>query len=291
MQIRGRSAMALIAPAALLFAAFVIYPLLRGIELSFTDAIGPNGGAFVGLTNYVHAMADPTVRRALSNTLVYTVVVVVVQNALALLVAFWLFKLDRVRNVVRAGLLLPAMMAFVAVGYLWSYIYSPLGGPLNVVMDALGLHSLEQVWLGDPHTALMAIAAIYVWMFLGYTATIYLANYMSIAPSLIEAANLDGASGWRRFWNIDWHLLAPSFTINITLSVIGSLRVFDLPFIMTQGAPEDATQTLSLVIYNNSFANFQFAYGTTLAVGLLVLTVVVGVIQATLLRRREADLA
>ena len=114
---------------------------------------------------------------------------------------------------------------------------------------------------------------------------------MAISPSLLEAANLDGASGWRRFRHIDWHLLAPSFTINITLSVIGSLRVFDLPFIMTQGAPEDSTQTLSLVIYNNSFANYQFAYGTTLAVGLLVLTVVVGVIQATLLRRREADLA
>ncbi|MBN9328238.1 MAG: hypothetical protein BGO38_14215 [Cellulomonas sp. 73-145] len=291
MQIRGRSAMALIAPAALLFTAFVLYPLVRGIQLSFTDAIGPNGGAFVGLTHYVHAVSDPTVRRALTNTLAYTVVVVVVQNALALLVAFWLFRQERVRDVVRAGLLLPAMMAFVAVGYLWSYVYSPLGGPLNVVMDALGLHRFEPVWLGDPHTALWAIAAIYVWMFLGYTATIYLANYMAISPSLLEAANLDGASGWRRFRHIDWHLLAPSFTINITLSVIGSLRVFDLPFIMTQGAPEDSTQTLSLVIYNNSFANYQFAYGTTLAVGLLVLTVVVGVIQATLLRRREADLA
>lgn len=291
MQIRGRSAMALIAPAALLFAAFVIYPLVRGIQLSFTDAIGPNGGSFVGLANYVHAVHDPTVRRALTNTIAYTLVVVVVQNALALLVAFWLFRQERIRDVVRAGLLLPAMMAFVAVGYLWSYVYSPLGGPLNVVMDALGLHRFEPVWLGDPHTALMSIAAIYIWMFLGYTATIYLANYLAISPSLLEAANLDGASGWRRFRHIDWHLLAPSFTINITLSVIGSLRVFDLPFIMTQGAPEDATQTLSLVIYNNSFANFQFAYGTTLAVGLLVLTVVVGVIQATLLRRREADLA
>ncbi|MFE4950128.1 carbohydrate ABC transporter permease [Leifsonia sp. NPDC056665] len=291
MQIRGRSAMVLIAPAALIFAVFVIYPLIRGVQLSFTDAIGPSGGNFVGLKNYLHALSDPTVLHALGNTIVYTIVVVVVQNGLALLVAFWLFKLERVRNFVRAGLLLPAMMAFVAVGYLWSYMYSPLGGPIDDVMDALGLHAFEPIWLGDPHTALMSIAAIYIWMFLGYTATIYLANYMAIDPALIEAANLDGAAGWRRFWSIDWRLLAPSFTINITLSVIGSLRVFDLPFIMTQGAPADATQTLSLVIYNNSFANYQFAYGTTLAVLLLILTIVVGVTQATLLRRREADLA
>ena len=114
MQIRGRSAMVLIAPAALIFAVFVIYPLIRGVQLSFTDAIGPSGGNFVGLKNYLHALSDPTVLHALGNTIVYTIVVVVVQNGLALLVAFWLFKLERVRNFVRAGLLLPAMMAFVA---------------------------------------------------------------------------------------------------------------------------------------------------------------------------------
>lgn len=291
MLIRGRSAALLIAPAAILYAVFVIYPLLRGIEISFTDAIGPRPGKFVGFHNYVQAFHDPTVTKALKNTVIYTIVVVIVQNALALFLAFWLHKLEVVRNVVRAGLLLPAMMAFVAVGYLWSYIYSPLGGPLDSVMDALGLHRFEKIWLGDPHSALMAIAAIYIWMYLGYTATIYLANYMAIDPSIMEAADLDGARGWRRFRNIDWKLLAPSFTINITLSVIGSLRVFDLPFIMTQGAPADSTQTLSLLIYNSSFTNYQFAYGTTLAIGLLVLTVLVGVTQATLLRRREAAIA
>jgi raffinose/stachyose/melibiose transport system permease protein len=218
------------------------------------------------------------------------VVVVIVQNTVAIFIAYWLFKLKRVRSVVRAGLLLPAMMAFVAVGYLWSFIYSPLGGPLNQVMDALGLHSLERVWLGDPQTALMAIAFVYIWMYTGYAATIYLANYLAIDPSLLEAADLDGARGWKRFRYVDWRLLAPSLTINVTLSVIGSLRVFDLPFIMTQGGPNNATQTLSLAIYSASFSNFQFAYGTALAVALLLLTVIVGVTQATLLRRREVDL-
>ncbi|MCU1409152.1 MAG: hypothetical protein JWM23_1232 [Microbacteriaceae bacterium] len=287
---RGRSAALLMLPAAALFAVFVIYPLIRGIELSFTNASGPVGGDFVGFENYVKVLDDPTALRALINTLVYTVVVVVVQNGVALFISFWLFKLERVRNFVRAGLLLPAMMAFVAVGYLWSYIYSPLGGPLNQVLDALGLHAFEQIWLGDPDTALMSIAFIYIWMYTGYSATIFLANYLAISPSLLEAAQLDGARGWRRFRLIDWPLLAPSLTINITLSVIGSLRVFDLPFIMTKGGPNDATQTLSLVIYHNSFTNFQFAYGTTLAVALLLLTVIVGVTQATLLRRREVDL-
>jgi raffinose/stachyose/melibiose transport system permease protein len=287
---RGRSAALFIAPAGLLFAVFVIYPLIRGVELSFTNAIGPSGGDFVGFANYIQMFQDPTVIRAFINTIIYTVVVVIVQNTVAIFIAYWLFKLKRVRSVVRAGLLLPAMMAFVAVGYLWSFIYSPLGGPLNQVMDALGLHSLERVWLGDPQTALMAIAFVYIWMYTGYAATIYLANYLAIDPSLLEAADLDGARGWKRFRYVDWRLLAPSLTINVTLSVIGSLRVFDLPFIMTQGGPNNATQTLSLAIYSASFSNFQFAYGTALAVALLLLTVIVGVTQATLLRRREVDL-
>lgn len=290
MHIRNKTAMILIAPATILFAVFVIYPLIRGIQLSFTNAVGPGGGDFIGFQNYVRAVQDPTVRAALINTLYYTVVVVVVQNGLALFLAYWMFKLKRVRSISRAGLLLPSMMAFVAVAYLWSYIYSPLHGPLDTVLDALGLHWLEPVWLGDPSTALMSIAAVYIWMFTGYTATIYLANYLSIDPNLLEAASIDGAHGWKRFWLVDWRLLAPSFTINITLSVLGSLRVFDLPFIMTQGGPENATQTLSLAIYNESFTGFQFAYGTTLAVGLLILTVIVGVAQATILRRREIDL-
>lgn len=287
---RGRSAALLILPAGALFCAFVIYPLFRGVQLSFTDAIGPVGGKFIGFDNYVKIMNDPTALKALVNTLQYTVVVVVVQNAIALFVAFWLFKLERVRSFVRAGLLLPAMMAFVAVGYLWSFIYSPLGGPLVQVMNALGLQRFEKIWLGDPDTALWAIAFVYIWMYTGYSATIFLANYLAISPSLLEAAQLDGARGWKRFRHIDWPLLAPSLTINVTLSVIGSLRVFDLPFIMTNGAPNDATQTLSLVIYNSSFASYQFAYGTSLAVALLLLTVIVGVTQATLLRRREVDL-
>lgn len=287
---RGRSAALLILPAGVLFCAFVIYPLFRGVQLSFTDAIGPVGGKFIGFDNYVKIMNDPTALKALVNTLQYTVVVVVVQNAIALFVAFWLFKLERVRSFVRAGLLLPAMMAFVAVGYLWSFIYSPLGGPLVQVMNAFGLQRFEKIWLGDPDTALWAIAFVYIWMYTGYSATIFLANYLAISPSLLEAAQLDGARGWKRFRHIDWPLLAPSLTINVTLSVIGSLRVFDLPFIMTNGAPNDATQTLSLVIYNSSFASYQFAYGTSLAVALLLLTVIVGVTQATLLRRREVDL-
>lgn len=290
MLISSRRAALLLLPATAIFGVFVIYPLINGVLLSFMDSSGPQWGEFVGFDNYERMFSDPLALRALGNTIAYTVVVVVVQNALALLIAYGLYQNPRVRNLVRGSILLPAMMAFVAVAYLWSYIYNPLNGPLNSVLTSLGLGGLAQSWLGDPALAMWSIAAVYIWQFTGYSTTIYLANYLAISPSLMEAAQLDGAYGFKRFLTIDWRLLAPSFTINLTLTVIGSLRVFDLPFIMTDGGPANSTQTLSTVINTYSFSNFDFSYGTAIAVVLLILTVIAGVTQATLLRRREVDL-
>lgn len=289
MRLTTRSAALLMLPATALYALFVLYPTVKAILLSLTDAHGVLGGSFIGFANYSQAFHDPQVLAALKNTLVYTVVVVVVQNALGLAVAYWLYNSPAIRTIARTGLLVPAMMALVAVSYLWSFIYSPIGGPLDSVMNALGLHKLEMSWLGDTHSALMAIAVSYMWMYLGYTATIYLSNYLSIPADLLEAAALDGARGWTRFRKIDWPLLAPSLTVNLTLSTIGSLRVFDLPFIMTDGGPANSTQTLSYVIFQDSFKDFHFAYGTAVAVLLLIITIVVGVTLTTILRRREVN--
>jgi raffinose/stachyose/melibiose transport system permease protein len=287
MRLNTRSAVLLMLPATVLYALLVIYPTVEAVRMSLTNAQGLRGGSFIGLANYRTLLHDPQVTAALKNTLIYTVVVVVVQNALGLAVAAWLFYHPKLRTLARSGMLLPAMMSLVAVAYLWEFIYSPIGGPLNTVLGGLGLGSLEQSWLGNPATALMAIAGSYIWMYLGYTATIFLANYLAIPNTIMEAAAIDGATGLRRFRYIDWRLLAPSLTVNVTLSTIGSLRVFDLPFIMTNGGPGNSTQTLSFVIYSDGFQNFQFAYATSIAVVLLVITIVASVLVTTFLRRRE----
>ncbi len=224
---------------------------------------------------------------ALVNTLIFTLVTVVVQNAGALALATWMQRHIHLRSFSRVATLVPSMMAFVAVGYIWTFIYSPLSGPLNAVLKAVGLGSLAKVWLGDPSTALLAIAVTNIWMYLGYSATIYLSGYLSIPESVLEAAQMDGARGWGRFRSIEWPLLAPALTVSLTLSVIGSFRIFDLILVMTQGGPINSTQTLSYVIYQESFTKLQFGYGTSIAVILLVLTVIVAFILTSVLRRRE----
>lgn len=276
-------------PACVIFGVFAIYPMFRGIALSLTDAQGVVGGQFVGTANYRRLAEDETFVHALANTLAFTVTIVVVQNILGVAVAAWMYSHQRIRNLSRAGLLLPSMMAFITVGYVWSYIYSPLGGPLNSMLGFLHLKSLQQVWLGDSSTALLALSASSIWMYLGYTATIYLAGYMAIPVEVIEAAKIDGSSGWARFRFVEWPLLAPALTVSVTLSTIGTLRIFELPLVMTGGGPAGATETLSLFVYETSFSSFDFGYGTAIATCLLIVTVGLTVIVTTVLRRREVS--
>lgn len=289
MRLTRSTAMIFLAPALILFLAFMIYPALSGIWLSFTDAKGALAGEFIGLENYANVFQDPAARAAPGNTFAFALISVVLQNVFALVLARWMFTHVRLQSFARVGTLVPAMMATVAVAYIWSYIYSPITGPLNELLRAFGLENLTRIWLGDPSTALAAIAVVNVWMFTGYAATIYLSGFLSIPSTIFEAAEMDGARGWQKFRTIEWPLIAPAFTVNLTLSTIGALRVFDLILLMTKGGPGFSTESISYVIFNESFGKLNYGYGSSIAVILLVLTVIISFVLTTALRRREVE--
>jgi ABC-type sugar transport system permease subunit len=188
----------------------------------------------------------------------------------------------------RVILFTPSMLSLIVVGYVWSYIYAPLGGMLNEVLTLVGLKAWVRSWLGDPMTALPAIVIANIWMFAGHATATFLAGYLSIPRELFDSAQIDGASGWQRFKSLDWPLLAPAATINITFATIGSLRTFDLVFVMS---PNNAsTDVLSQQIYSNAFQNYQFGYGAAMAMVMFVATVVISVVLTYYLKRREARL-
>ncbi len=285
--LRTRTAVVMLAPALAIYVLIVLYPMIRGLQLSLTSSTGVGQSDFVGLANYRRMLTDPEIPAALRTTILFTVLVVGAQNAIAIALASLLHRLPAVRSFARIGLLVPSMLSIVVVGYVWSYIYSPLDGPLNATLEAVGLSGLTHVWLGERSTALIAIAVANIWMFTGYSTAIYLANYVSIPAEIFEAASVDGASGWRRFRQIELPLLAPSVTVNLAISTIGTLKVFEFPFVMTNGGPAGATKSLAMVIYQQAFRNYQFGYATAVAVVLLVLTLLVAIVQVSLLRRRE----
>ncbi|WP_282077444.1 carbohydrate ABC transporter permease [Epibacterium ulvae] len=274
-------------PALIVLGLFFVYPILLTFQMSFTSFAGVGEAEPVGLKNYDRIVSRSRYLNALWITAKFTIVVVVLQTIAGLCFAALLHRLPAVRNFARAALFTPAMMSFVVVGYVWQFIYSPFSGGLNALLRGAGLDWLAKGWLGDPDTALYAIAIAHIWMFTGYTTAIFLAGYANIPSDVDEAGRLDGASSWQRFRYLEIPLLAPSFTINIMLSTIGTLKTFELPFIMTRGGPDGATRTLSLEIIEQLFGRYKFGFASALSIVMLVIVIMVAVFQNWYLRRRE----
>ncbi|WP_259920504.1 carbohydrate ABC transporter permease [Jannaschia sp. M317] len=282
-----RSFYMLTVPALLFIGAFFLYPIALSVQMSFTDFSGVGDADFVGLKNYDRFVSRDRYLNSVWVTVKFTFVVVTVQTLLGLIFAFLLHRMPAIRNFCRAVLFTPAMMSFVIVGYIWQFIYAPYSGGLNALLEAVGLGGLSRGWLGDPDTALYAIALTHVWMFVGYTTAIFLVGFANIPRDIEEAGRLDGAKSLQRFWYLELPLLAPSITINVILSTVGTLKTFELPFIMTRGGPDRATNTLSLEIVNNLFGSYKFGFASALSIIMLVIVVVVAVVQNTYLKRRE----
>lgn len=279
-----------ISPALLLYGIFLLYPMVAGVSLSFTDSTGLGSAAFIGLQNYQRLITDPEFLNALKNAFCYALLVVVLQNALGLAMAIAAGNTPVIRNLLRVALFTPSMVAPLIVGFIWSYIYFPIGGGLNEFLKQIGLGSFQRAWLGDSNTALIAVALVNVWMYAGYSAAIYLANYLAISQELLDAAALDGARGWIKFWRVEWPLMAPSTTVNVVLTSIGTLRVFELPFILTKGGPAGASDVPSLLIYRSAFTANQFGYASAIGITLAIIIVVISSVLSSVLRAREADL-
>lgn len=276
-----------IIPAFILYTIFMMYPLFNGVALSFTQFAGVGEAKWIGIGNYQEILTNNLYIKILLNTLFYTFLVVFFQNGIGLILAALLHNLAFVRNLFRSALLIPSMMSLVIAGYVWQYLYSPVGGGLNESLAAIGLTKWQQIWLGDPSIALISVASVHIWMYIGYSTAIFLAGFASISTEVQEAAKMDGASSLKRFFHVDLPLLAPAMTVNITLSTINSLKSFEFPYIMTSGGPDNATMTLGLKIFRLIFAEYKFGMAASLSVVLIVMVAFIAVVQNRYLRSRE----
>jgi raffinose/stachyose/melibiose transport system permease protein len=265
------------APALLLFAFVVLVPSARGVYYAFTDWDGLDPQfAFVGLDNFRAMADDPDAQQAIWHTLVIAVAITVLQNGVGLLLALGVNTMIKSRNFLRVLLFAPAMIAQIVTAYLWRNLLSP-DGAVNSLLSAVGLDSWRQNWLGDPDLALWMIVLVVVWQYAGYSMVIFVAGLQSVPKEIYEAAAIDGSGPVRRFWSIIRPLLAPALTINLMLSIIGGIKLFDQVYALTGGGPGHATDTISTLIYKDAFTLGEFGYSIALAV---VLTAVVAVISA-----------
>lgn len=277
-----------VVPALLCYAAIVLYPSIAGVVYAFTDWTGLGDWSFVGLRNFDTLLHDDQTLGALKNTLLLTIAIVVVQNGVGLLLALGVHARIKSRMLLRAIFFAPVVVSPVMVAFLWKYVYNPdPNAGLNGLLGAVGLGSLRQDWLGDPSLALWSVAAMVVWQNAGYSMVIFLAGLEGIGKDVREAATIDGAGPVARFRYVTWPLLAPSTTINVMLSTIGGLKLFDQVFAATGGGPGYSTETLSTVLYKQAFVFGRYGYSTAVALVLALFVAAVSLVQIRYLRARE----
>lgn len=280
---------AFLVPALLIYAGVVLYPTVAGGVYAFTDWTGRRvTPAFVGLENFVELFAAPAARSALRNTLVIALSTTVLQTLLGLALALALHSTLRSRHVLRTLFFAPALLPPVIVGFLWQYILTP-GGPLNGALEAVGLGALTQNWLGDASIALASVIGVIIWQNAGLTMVIYLAGLQGVPAELLEAAAIDGASRWQRLRRITIPLLIPATTIAMSLTLIGSLKLFDQVFVMTGGGPGYATETMSVIMYKEAFVSGRYGYSAAIALVLTMVVFAFALVQMRGLRRFEVD--
>ena len=221
-----------------LLAAVLAYPLASGLLLSLRRTTGSTEGEYVGLDNYIEALfRDDIFHQAVGNTVAFTAVAIVLQTGVGLLLAILISELRRSRLPYRMMFFAPVVLSAVAVGSVWKWIYAPYFGLLANVAATVGLGDVYSSLLSSQATALWAIMGAFVWRWAGFNTVIYLAGQQSISREYYEAAMIEGAGGVRRFVHITWPLLLPYTYTVVLLTTMGTLRIFDMMWIMTQGGP------------------------------------------------------
>ncbi|MGV8844881.1 carbohydrate ABC transporter permease [Tessaracoccus sp.] len=285
----ARAGLILALPFLLLFSVFTLWPVFQSMYMSFTDTRvtdirTPFAVNFVGLQNYMKAFADPVFRRAALNTGVFVIVGVPLVIAAGLAAAVALDKgITRFRGVYRVGFYTPVITSIVAVAVVWRFLLQPDTGLVNTVLGFVGIDGPN--WLGDTRTSLLSLIIMATWRNFGTGMIIFLAGLQSVPWNLHEAASLDGASSWQRFWNITLPMMRPTLLFVMVTTTIGYLQFFEEPFVMTQGGPLNSTISASMYTYNQfGFGNYGVA-GAMAYLTFLVI-VVVTIIQFRLTREK-----
>lgn len=267
----------LMAPALLIYAAFALYPMVDVVILSFQKWNGVAAHReFVGLQNYLHIFQDdPVFWGALRNTLIWTALAVVIPPMIGFCFALALNTPVPGRGALRAVFYLPVIIAPIAVATMWKWMYDPFFGLFNDALTNLNLQRLIQDWLGDRKVALYSIFVAFVWQQVGFSMVLFLAGLQGVSQTLVEAARIDGANRLQVFRYVALPAMRTPITIVLVLSLIHSLKAFDIVYGMTLGGPAQSTQMLALWAYTQSMQIHDFGKGSAVAVVLLAITIAI----------------
>ena len=287
---RGRwAAVAFIAPVVIYLLVFYAYPLARNIELSirhYTVTSFITGDApFVGVANYITIFQDPTFAPALVNTTLFVGISILFQFTIGMALAVFFFQHFRLAGILRALFLVPWLLPLLVSASTWSWMFNSDSGIVNSFLESAGIGQIN--WLTSPQWSLVAVLIANIWIGIPFNLVILYSGLQGISTDIYEAASLDGANGWQKFWRVTFPLLRPVSAITILLGLVYTLKVFDIIWIMTRGGPATASTTFAIWSYQLGFGSLLPDFSDAAAVGnlLIIIALVFGVIYIRMQRR------
>jgi len=278
----------MVSPAVILLIVFLIVPVVLAFALAFTNArlISPRPASFVGFENFANLFTDPLFWASLRNTLYFAVIVVPVQAGLGLVLALLVNAKVRGTNFFRTVYFVPVVTSIVVVSLLWTFLYRP-DGLLNKFLEFLTFGHFTPIdWLNNPATAMPAIMFMSIWQAVGFHMVIWLSGLQTIPGELYEAADLDGASGWKLFRFITWPALIATRTFILITITIACLSLFAQINVMTQGGPLDSTTTVVYMAVRTGYQQLATGYASSISLVFFVLVLLVSGIQRFLTREK-----
>jgi raffinose/stachyose/melibiose transport system permease protein len=289
---RSAIIVAFILPAAVIYTLFVIFPVIQAAYYGFYkwNGLGP-ATDFVGLENYVRILSDELFQMAVGHNLLIIVLSLLIQLPMALACALLVNRGLRGRSVFRMIYFLPFVLSEVVTGIIWAFIYHPRAGLLNWLLSIIVPSWDPPSWLGTPNLlVLCCIFVVITWRYFGYHMILYVAGLQNIPHEIEEAAQIDGATGWQVIRHVIIPLLGPTIRLTIYFAVLGSLQFFDLVWVMTQGGPANASNTMATYMYQFGFLRTQLGYGSSIAVIMFIICFSFSLIyQQRVMQRDFAD--
>jgi multiple sugar transport system permease protein len=274
-----------IAPAVAVLLSLSIYPLIYSVTISLQKETP--GGVVWGIGNFARLVSDSFFLTAMAHTFVYAAAALTCEFLLGLGLALLLNSQMRGRGIFRASLLVPMMLPAVVVGVVWRLMLNPNFGAINGTLKQFGINTESLTWTASPKLAMVSVIVVDVWQWTPFVFLVLLAGLQAIPLEPYEAALIDGSSRWQTFRHVTLPLLKPSILIVLLLRTMDLLRVFDQIFILTEGGPGFATETISLYIYRTAFRFFDFGYAAAMSFVLLALTNVISAIYIKFLQAKE----
>ncbi|WP_225999738.1 carbohydrate ABC transporter permease [Paenibacillus sp. BJ-4] len=281
--------LAFTAPALIFYAIFLLIPTISGMYYSFTDWNGLNPNySFLGLGNFIEALKeDPDFLNSLWFTLKYVLVMIVLQNVLALVLAVLIESRTRSKGFFRTIFFMPNMISTIISAFMWTFVFSSV---LPQIAEKTAIAFLGQSWLGDPKVSFFSIIIVSLWNGVGYMMIIYLAALQGVPQSLKEAAIIDGANAFQTLRSVTLPMITHAITICFFLTLNGAFKVYEVVYGLTGGGPGRSTQVITMNIYEEAFSNnFRYGYASAKSVILFAIVLIFTLIQLRVMKKKEVE--